>query len=138
MAYEKAENIRGEVLAQFERAGPLTAIFSRKGRGSRQLRRAVMTWPLAVAGRTGSLEFQLAASGGGIARFAACLRTGYGAWAEQRDGGQSRANDLSNPAHDLRNLFGQTPPRPGAMIPSGSIASFNCSWKRRSMWLLKL
>src|SRR5690606_1589991 len=39
--------------------------------------------------------------------------------------------------HD-QNLLSQMPPRPGAMMPSGSIASLSCSRKRRSAWPLKL
>src|SRR5690606_41641588 len=54
----------------------------------------------------------------------------------ERDG-HDAFEDSAPHAFDSRICLGQMPPRPAAMIPFGSTASFSVSQNRRRAWSLK-
>src|SRR5690606_6237187 len=145
VADEIAQHVRVEVAAQLERTVALALVLRRERRRARQHRRAVVARTRRMARRAIALE-ELASRM--INLHGQRLRVGdirhaggrcvLGEARAER-GGAERCDARRNtgPRH-LRNLFGQMPPRPGAMMPSGSIASLSCSRKRRNAWLLKL
>ena len=116
-------------------AGKRALILDAQRIGARQHRAAVVADAGAVTRRAAVLELGLPAlDGGRVLRRRDAARQQH-----ERD---RRNHCLRRHAHDRippridRNAAGQTPARPGEMMPFGSMASFNVSLKRRSAKLL--
>src|SRR6185503_4492263 len=103
-------------------------IFDAQRVGSGQHRAPVVADAGAVARRAGVVELGLPAPGV-LCRCAGRPRADH----EHREHERwtMAAHDRMPPRIE-RKFAGQTPARPGEMMPFGSMASFNCSVKRRS------